>query len=210
MSQGPQHRKYERNQESTRLTFRFGWLTLFTGILVGALAVAFYSGIRSGDPHRLGCGLTKLFEKPSNEKKKVIEKKSVSSREPVRTTFDFFTVLPEIERLIPEVPDSTNTKLFSEIDKSVNGEEYGNIKDSEGYYMLQVASYNSEVEAIQMKNKLRDTGFSVSIQHISIQDQGDFYRVRIGPFFSMNALEKVNGRLSRMKIDALRLKVSRP
>ena len=76
--------------------------------------------------------------------------------------------------------------------------------------MLQVASYNSEVEAIQMKNKLRDAGFSVSIQHISIQDQGDFYHVRIGPFFSMNALEKVNGRLSRMKIEALRLKVSRP
>ena len=76
--------------------------------------------------------------------------------------------------------------------------------------MLQVASYNSESEAVQMKKKLTDVGFPASVQHISIQNQGDFFRVRIGPFFSMNSLEKVNDRLSSMKIDALRLKVSRP
>ncbi|MBL10913.1 MAG: hypothetical protein CL402_10440 [Acidiferrobacteraceae bacterium] len=208
MPQEPQNQKYERRQESTRLTFRFGWATLFTGILIGALAVGFYNGIRSGDPHRLGSGLNQLFEKPVNAKESSMKQPSLTNEEPARTTFDFFTVLPEIERLIPEVSDNPN--LLSEADKSVNSEKDGDIKDAQSYYMLQVASYNSESEAVQMKKKLTDVGFPASVQHISIQNQGDFFRVRIGPFFSMNSLEKVNDRLSSMKIDALRLKVSRP
>ena len=208
MSQEHQNRKYERRQESARLTFRFGWATLFTGILMGALAVAFYNGIRSGDPHRLGSGLSQIFEKPPNANESSIEQPSVLTQEPARATFDFFTVLPEIERLIPEVSDNAN--FLAEADKSINSEESGDIKETQSYYMLQVASYNSESEAVHMKKKLTDAGFTASIQHISIQNQGDFFRVRIGPFFSMNALEKVNSRLSSMKIDALRLKVSRP
>ena len=37
---------------------------LLIGIVIGALASAFYTGMRSGDPDRLGSGLKQLLEVP--------------------------------------------------------------------------------------------------------------------------------------------------
>ncbi len=183
---------------------------LLAGILIGALGTAFYSGIRSGEPDRLGSGLNQLLETPRREGKSLTKANEllVTDQEPARTPFDFFTVLPGIERLIPETEN--NADLPSEVEPPSTQEEQVEVKDSGSYYMLQVASYTSAAEADQMKLKLAKAGFTSSIQHISIQNQGDFYRVRLGPFFTMPELEKVNVLLSRMGIDALRLKVSRP
>ena len=181
---------------------------LLAGILIGALGTAFYSGMRSGEPDRLGSGLNQLLETPRGEVKSSIEKSSVTHREPARTTFDFFTVLPEIERLIPETESVAES--FSETEKDSAEKSPIDPKYSGSYYMLQVASYTSELEADQMKSRLAKDGFTSSIQHIRIQNQGDFYRVRIGPFSTMPELEQVNAQLNRLGIKALRLKVSRP
>lgn len=181
---------------------------LLAGILIGTLGTAFYNGIRSGEPDRLGSGLNQLLETPRVEVKPTMKEPLVADQKPARTTFDFFTVLPEIERLIPETEE--NTELSLETDRVLAKEALVAPKDSGSYYMLQVASYTSELEADQMKTQLAKVGFTSSIQHISIQNQGDFYRVRIGPFFTMSELEQVNARLSRIGIEALRLKISRP
>jgi cell division septation protein DedD len=42
-----------------------------------------------------------------------------------------------------------------------------------------------------------------------VQGQGDFFRVRVGPYPSMATMESANRVLADMKIRALRLKVSR-
>jgi len=181
---------------------------LLAGILIGALGTAFYSGMRSGEPDRLGSGLNQLLETPRGEVKSSVEQSSVTHQETARTTFDFFTVLPEIERLIPETENVTEP--FSEIEKDLADKSPIDPKTSGSYYMLQVASYTAELEADQMKLQLAKAGFTSSVQHISIQNQGDFYRVRIGPFSTMQELEEVNAKLSRLGIEALRLKVSRP
>ena len=51
-------------------------------------------------------------------------------------------------------------------------------------------------------------GFEPSIQHISVQGRGDFYRVRVGPYQTMETMESANRALNGLNIKALRLKVS--
>ena len=75
--------------------------------------------------------------------------------------------------------------------------------------MLQAASYDNRREAERMKARLAIAGFEPSIQHISVQGQGDFFRVRVGPYPSMETMESANRVLVDLKIRALRLKVSR-
>jgi cell division protein FtsN len=179
---------------------------LLIGIVIGALASAFYTGIRSGDPDRLGSGLKQLLEVPRAD----VEIQTLplpADRTPPRVAFDFFTVLPD-ERVIPEAAGVVEAE--TEPDEILGKEKVVRTKKSNGYYMLQVASYTEEAKADQLKAKLAKTGFVSSIQHISVQGQSDFYRVRVGPFFSMSELEQVNRQLTRKGIEALPLKVSRP
>ena len=179
---------------------------LLIGIVIGALASAFYTGIRSGDPDRLGSGLKQLLEVPRVD----VETPKLALptyRAPPRAAFDFFTVLPD-ERVIPETTGSEETESAAE--ESLSKENVVKPEKSSSYYMLQVASYNEEAKADQLKVELAKTGFASSIQHISVQGQSDFYRVLIGPFFSMPELEQVNRQLTRKGIEALPIKVSRP
>jgi cell division protein FtsN len=178
---------------------------LLVGIVIGALGSGFYNGLRSGESDRLGGGLKQLLEVPRVDIEAPMP--TLPDHEPARTTFDFFTVLPD-ERVIPETVASIETKVVT--DATPSKEAIVKPSISSGYYMLQVASYTEESEADDMKAKLAKAGFASSIQHISVQGQSDFYRVRIGPFFSMTALEKVNSQLIRKGIEALPLKVSRP
>ena len=179
---------------------------LLIGIVIGALASAFYTGIRSGDPDRFGSGLKQVLKVPRVD----VETPKLAlppDRAPARAVFDFFTVLPD-ERVIPEILGSEENETTA--DETHSKENVVTPKNSSSYYMLQVASYTEEAKADQLKAELAKTGFSSSIQHISVQGQSDFYRVRIGPFFSMPELEQVNRQLTRKGIEALPIKVSRP
>ena len=80
---------------------------------------------------------------------------------------------------------------------------------SSGHYMLQVASYNQQSKADQMKARLALGGFEPSIQRVTIQGQGQFYRVQVGPFNTVKGLEKANRHLRDMGMKALWLKVSK-
>ena len=179
---------------------------LLIGVVIGALASAFYTGIRSGDPDRFGSGLKQLLEVPRVD----VETPMLTlpaDRAPARTAFDFFTVLPN-ERVIPETVGSVETETAT--DETLSKENAVKLKNSSGHYMLQVASYTDEAKADHMKAKLAKTGVASSIEHISVQGQSDLYRVRIGPFSSMSELEQANRQLTRKGIEALPLKVSRP
>ena len=179
---------------------------LIIGIVIGALVSAFYTEMRSGDPNRLGSGLKQLLEMPRVDVETPMLAQPVD-RAPARAVFDFFTVLPD-ERVIPETTGIKGAEAVAV--ETLSEEKIVKPTNSSGYYMLQVASYNEEAKADQLKEKLVTIGVESSIQHISVQGQSDFYRVRIGPFFSMSELEKVNRQLTRKGIESLPLKVSRP
>ena len=99
---------------------------LLIGIVLGALASGFYTGMRSGDPDRLGSGLKQLLEVPRVD----VETPMLTlpaDRAPARTAFDFFTVLPD-ERVIPETAGSVETETAT--DETLNKENVVNPKNS--------------------------------------------------------------------------------
>jgi cell division protein FtsN len=111
-------------------------------------------------------------------------------------------VLPEIEHVIPE-PSSTSESETAEVTPPPS-----EIAKKTGFYMLQAGAYHNPGDAERMKAKLAMAGFEPTVQKISFQGQGDFYRVRIGPYPNMEMMESANRALVRLNIKALRLKVS--
>ena len=190
----------------SRLTYDVVLMVL--GIAVGVVAVVLYQGAMSGDPDRMGAGISQLL-RPSDAPDPASDPEAVSAgvETPARASFDFYTVLPEIEHVIPEtdLPDPAG-------EATAAGESTQTPEDSAprgSFYMLQAASYDNRREAERMKARLAIAGFEPSIQHISVQGQGDFFRVRVGPYPSMATMESANRVLADMNIRALRLKVSR-
>jgi cell division protein FtsN len=182
---------------------------LVVGVAVGSISTLFYQGATSGDPNRLGAGISQLLQDSRDSVRDSTPASSTVAKSPApaRTSFDFYTVLPEIERVIPETgvfetasaaPKSQSTPAESKSKASPGG-----------FYMLQAGAYNDPGQAERMKARLALAGFEPSVQHISVQGRGDFYRVRVGPYPSMDLMETANRRLAKMKIKALRLKVSR-
>ncbi len=77
-------------------------------------------------------------------------------------------------------------------------------------YMLQAGSFSRPAEADRQKARIALLGLSASIQKVTIQGRGDFYRVRLGPYASYSRMEDADRRLKGEDIQAIRLKVSRP
>ena len=80
---------------------------------------------------------------------------------------------------------------------------------SQSHYMLQAGSFREADAADHLRAQLTLAGYRPIKQQVTIQGQGQFYRVRIGPFIDMAQMEAANRRLTAMGIKTLRLKVSR-
>ena len=84
--------------------------------------------------------------------------------------FDFFTVLPEMEVIVPD------QELRS------RGRDDGDmpLEDGPDAYILQVGSFRSAADAEQMKASLALRGIQASIQEVTVND-ATWHRVRVGP-----------------------------
>jgi cell division protein FtsN len=107
---------------------------------------------------------------------------------------DFYTVLPEIERVMPE------SDFIAEPEQQP--------LRTASVYMLQAASYRSHAEADKLKAKLALANFEASIQQVTVQGRGVFYRVRLGPFADKRKLKTARQSLAKLGIDALPLSLS--
>ncbi|MYJ51898.1 MAG: SPOR domain-containing protein, partial [Gammaproteobacteria bacterium] len=77
------------------------------------------------------------------------------------------------------------------------------------HYVLQAGSYRREADAERLRARLALLGLGSYIQKVTIQDRGDFYRVRLGPFSDYEDMVKADGTLGGEGIKPLRLKVSK-
>ncbi|MEM9531037.1 MAG: SPOR domain-containing protein [Pseudomonadota bacterium] len=96
--------------------------------------------------------------------------------------FDFFTVLPEMEVVIPE----------NEIRDRVNERE--ELAARRGPYLLQVASFRRADDAEKMKAELAFLGVVASVAQVRINDAA-WHRVRVGPVDSLRELDATKRKL---------------
>lgn len=110
-----------------------------------------------------------------------------------QTRYDFFTVLPEMEVIVPEEELNVRSQPESTADAGGNGASQ---------YLLQVGSFQSGSDADQMKARLALLGIVAQVQNVTVND-ATWHRVRVGPVAGARAAEDLRRQLSDNGIDSL-------
>jgi cell division protein FtsN len=111
--------------------------------------------------------------------------------------YDFYTILPEIETVLPDKETSAARKPG------------GAATPANVSYVLQAASFARFEDADHLKAKLTLNGLVAHIQKIVIEGKGEYHRVRLGPYSNLDELDAADQRLRALGIRGLRLKLKR-
>jgi cell division protein FtsN len=212
----PQPKKKKKRSPPQAGQALFGLGMLAAGVLIGSLSTILWQGTRTSG-NGVGSGIRNMME-TSRQQAQLEPSAAPETRQeqPAKatTSYDFFTVLPEIEVVVsstePE-PAPVKKAESKKPDAAKDGESGQETvaPQPESSYMLQAGSYQNAADADRLKATLALQGMSSTIQKISIQGRGDFYRVRLGPYHSHAEMVKADRRLGEAGIKALRLKISR-
>jgi cell division protein FtsN len=169
-----------------------GWAILLLGLTLGVAVVLITQLVTS----RTGDGLAALFRPAPKRSAPPTETVKRSEPTAVKPKLDFYTVLPEVETVLPE--------------RAAKAKEVKVEKPEAGTsFILQASSFANFEDADQLKAKLALQGLQAHIQKVSIEGKGDFYRVRLGPYDSEKALDDASQQLSKMGLKPMRLKVKK-
>jgi len=208
----PQKKRTTRKRSASprrRLSHGFGMLVV--GMISGSLATILWQGMRIGDSGT-GSGIRTVVEqtlKQSEEEDQATAGTGIDQTDqPVQqpTSFDFFTVLPEIEMVVPG-PEPTPTPSEAG-DAPPDSSTDSQTMPKAGAYRLQAGSYQNKADADRLKAELALRGYASRIQKVTIQGRGDFYRVRLGPWSDYDEMVEADKSLASFGIKALRLRIS--
>jgi len=188
-------RDYKKPMRSSKKKPLPGWVWLFTGLAIGLFVSV----------------LIWLKDLPDSGAASVVEQ----SREEIRTRtqqveeveeekprFDFYTLLPELEVVIPEgdyVVEPARQPKESTTRKPVVEEP--------GSYRLQAGSFKSLDEADRLKARLALLGVEASIQTVKVNN-ATWHRVQLGPYGNLDEVNAVRKRLDHHHINTLLMKNS--
>jgi cell division protein FtsN len=161
-----------------------GWLWMLGGLLIG-LFIAFlvYLQQQGGEPLK-GLSLPKM--KPSSTDTRSVRKQPIPKAPPKKEgiNFDFYSILPEQELVIPE----------SELSKESKPAEKAN-------YFLQVGSFKSSDDAQARMAELFLLNLTPTIQKVTVDGGNTWHRVRVGPYVDRRKLDKARRKLQDNGID---------
>ncbi|MEE4637339.1 MAG: SPOR domain-containing protein [Wenzhouxiangella sp.] len=107
------------------------------------------------------------------------------SEAPARArSYEFFTVLPEIEVVVPD----------REIEQRARGLEPAADAAADGPYLLQVGSFRNAGDAEGLRAQVTLLGLSARVQNVTVDDN-TWHRVRVGPFDTARAADEARRRL---------------
>jgi len=174
------------------------WGMLFVGLISGLVLAALILGTQDGSKSGFGSGLKTLFNRISTSVPVPSDAGKSTRQESPRPKLDFYTVLPKIERIIPDapVPPPTVSKVAPKVSKK-------------SWYVLQVASYQKFEDADRLKARLTISGFDAVIQKVTVEDK-EYFRVRLGPYESQRKLKNVKQGLGEMGYSGISLKITEP
>jgi cell division protein FtsN len=158
-----------------------GWVWLFTGIVTGVF-IGF---------------LVFLADMPSERKATkpaMVQAPSKPEPEPDNsatnsTRFDFYTLLPEREVIVPEEQSQPATDNKPEV-----------------IYYLQAGSFKSAEDADRLRARLILMGMDAKVEAVSGKGSGTWHRVQVGPFSSRSKLSKARNQLISEGIETLLLR----
>jgi cell division protein FtsN len=169
---------------------------LITALIIGFVVFLFYLGSKggkqAGDPPVAQSTLDSKQDKKSAGKMTaaLASKKAEVKPEPEIPRFDFYTILPEKEVVVPD----------HEIDTRSREERVGQAKPTQ--YILQAGSYKDFREADRLRAKLALMGIESRIEKAKVGSV-TWYRIKMGPYTRMNSVSTIRARLRDNGIDAI-------
>jgi len=110
--------------------------------------------------------------------------------------FDFYKILPGSEEPVSE-------KELNDAGKSAKGHP----EATRGVYFIQAGSFQNPADADNLKAKIAILGFESSVEPTVLPEKGTWYRVRLGPYTTLDELNRVRRTLSQSGIDASLVKL---
>jgi len=108
-----------------------------------------------------------------------------------RPKFDFYKILPGSEEPVSE-------KELKDAAKTAKGQP----EAARGVYFIQAGSFQNPADADNQKAKIAILGFESSVEPTVLPDKGTWYRVRLGPYTTLEELNRVRRTLAQNGIDA--------
>jgi cell division septation protein DedD len=109
---------------------------------------------------------------------------------PKSPQFDFYTILPDKEVVVPEYEIKTRTRE----------ERVGKAKET--HYIMQAGSFKTFKEAERLRAKLALMGIESKVQKAKVGSV-NWYRVKMGPFTRTASVNSIRSRLRQNGIDVI-------
>jgi len=177
----------KRHGRSRKKSSPTGWF--IGGIVLGLIAAVtlYMKGFIPTGPERE----QELPRPQGNADTELVEEKD--SPDP---RYDFFTVLPEMEVVVPERELTVKAEPEPEtLEASAQAEAF----------LLQAGSFRNAADADQMKARLALLGAVANVQTVNVDGQ-TWHRVRLGPIEGARATDQLRRQLQDNGMDVLVLK----
>ena len=178
-----------------------GFVWLLIGLTIG-LFIAFIIYLDKQPENKMSFGdavqveIDKLKQKDKTPAAKQQATESKQDDKPA-TRFNFYTLLPELEVLIPEAElqfgDDEQANRRTDVDTGKR-------------YLLQAGSFKQEKDADRLKAQLALLGMQAGIEPVTI-NRARWYRVRVGPFDNTRELYRELNRLQQHDISAMAIEL---
>jgi cell division protein FtsN len=198
------------------------WLGVVSGLLLG-LFVAFLVFLKMQKPSEPPAFFQESLLPPVEETRPdTTSGKVQESNEEVPQTpppppkprFDFYTLLPEMEVVVPEEeiasPQATavhNPPVESRPAPKSEATRTAAAAVPTETYLLQVGSFRNGKQAERFRAELAMLGLQTSIQQVTIDNKDTYHRVRVGPFQDTSSLNSARSRLSKQGIESRVIKL---
>ena len=174
-----------------------GWIWMTGGLVIGLFValLVYINEHQQKDSAPTISGVVEGFQKDIKDARKVAKQGTLKSAAKKKTSqsFDFYTILPELEVIIPDLKLSSDTKTQS--------------KEGKDEYILQAGSFRKYEVAHRLKGNLAMLGVAADIQTVTINDKDTWHRIRIGPFRSLRKLDQTRRRLQKNGVHSIVLKI---
>lgn len=154
-------------------------------VVVGCCVVIalLINGARTGNP-KFGAGLSEIVKNFQREPNENLEIAELIERKSSKKEFDFYTLLPDIEKVMPDdLPDSEPTRAPENLD-----------------YYLQAASFRERADAEKLKARLTLKNFKAVTQARDVKGKGVYHRVRIGPYRDKRKAKTAKNKLQKLGV----------
>ena len=139
---------------------------------------------------------------PVDEKSNKAAKAAVTKKSKViEPTFDFYTLLPEMEVVVESPKQTTQKQIVTSPPQTPAANQTK--KAAQVSYMIQVGSFKKADDADGFRARLALLGIESKVQTVTIDNKDTWHRVLIGPISGRNSADKLQKQLKQNSIDSL-------